>query len=42
MSQMGQSRRFDVLSVTSALPQIADISGPGRYFAFVPIADMGI
>ena len=24
----------------SGLPQTADISGPGRHFAFVPIADM--
>ena len=40
MSASGQSRRFNFLSITSGLPQRADISGRGRYFAFVPQTDI--
>jgi hypothetical protein len=35
-----QSRRFDLLSITSALPRTTDVSGLGRHFAFVPNADI--
>ena len=38
---MGQSRRFDLLSITSGLPPTSDVFGPNRHFAFVPIADIG-
>jgi hypothetical protein len=40
MSELGQSRRFRDVRSMSGLPQTADISGPGRHFAFVPTADM--
>ena len=39
MSEMGQTRRFRDVRDMSGLPQTADISGPGRHFAFVPQAD---
>ena len=39
MSASGQSRQFDLLSVTSALPRTSDVSGSGRHFAFVPSTD---
>ena len=38
MSDLGHSRRFGLLSVTSGLPQTADITRPGWHFAFVPLA----
>src|ERR1700704_5038487 len=37
-SVVGQSRRFRDVCRMSGLPQTADISGPGRHFAFVPLA----
>jgi hypothetical protein len=37
---LGQSRRFRDVRRMSGLPQIADISGPGRHFAFGPQADI--
>jgi hypothetical protein len=40
MTASGQSRRFDLLSIKSALPRTSDVSGRGRHFAFVPIADL--
>ena len=40
MSASGQTRQFDLLSVTSGLHPTADISGRGQHFAFVPNADM--
>jgi len=40
ISALSQSRRFDLLSVTSALPRTSDVSGRGRHFAFVPLADI--
>src|SRR5882757_6945505 len=40
MSAVGQSRRFDLLSVTSALPRTSDVSGPGRHFEYGPLADI--
>jgi hypothetical protein len=40
MSGLGQSRRFLDVCRMSARPQTADISGRGRYFAFVPTADL--
>ena len=36
-SASGQSRRFRDVRDMSGLPQTADIFGPGRHFAFVPI-----
>jgi hypothetical protein len=41
MSLLGQTRRFRDVRDMSGLPQTADISGPGRHFAFVPIAAIG-
>jgi hypothetical protein len=41
MSELGHSRRFRDGRGMSGLPQTADISGPGRHFAFVPIAVIG-
>jgi hypothetical protein len=40
MSPTGQTRRFRDVRDMSGLPQTADISGPGRHFAFVPKADI--
>jgi enamine deaminase RidA (YjgF/YER057c/UK114 family) len=40
MSALGQSRRFDLLSIKSALPRTSDVSGRGRHFAFVPTGDL--
>src|SRR5258705_13824256 len=40
MSASGQTRRFRDVRGMSGLPQTADISGPGRHFAFGPIADL--
>ena len=40
MSALGHLRRFFDVRDMSGLPQIADISGPGRPFAFVPAADI--
>jgi len=34
MSDLGHSRRFDLLGTTSALPPTSDISGSSRHFAF--------
>jgi len=39
MSALGQTRRFRDVRGMSGLPPTADISGHGRHFAFVPIAD---
>jgi len=36
MSASGQTRRFRDIRVTSGLLQAADVSGPGRHFAFGP------
>ena len=41
MSELGHSRRLGHVGDMSGLPQTADISGPGRHFAFVPNADIG-
>jgi len=40
MTASGQTRRFRDVRSMSGLPQIADISGPGRHFAFAPNTDM--
>jgi hypothetical protein len=40
MSELGQTRRFCDVRGMSGLTPTADISGPGRHFAFVPIADL--
>jgi len=40
MTALGQSRRFDLLSITSGLPPTSDVFGPNRHFAFVPRADI--
>jgi hypothetical protein len=40
MSAPGQTRRFRDVRDMSGLPQTADISGPGRHFAFVPRPDI--
>jgi hypothetical protein len=40
MSEMGQTRRFDLLSITSALPPTSDVSRTSQYFAFVPNSDI--
>jgi hypothetical protein len=37
---LGQSSRLRDVRGMSGLPQTADISGPSRHFAFVPIADI--
>src|SRR4030088_2285310 len=39
-SVMGHSRRLGLVGDMSGLPQTADISGPGRHFAFVPKAEV--
>ena len=39
-SAMGQTRRLRDVRDMSGLPQTADISGPGRHFAFVPKAEV--
>ena len=39
MPASGQSRRFGLLSITSALPRTPDVSRFGRHFAFVPCVD---
>jgi len=39
MSASGQTRRFRDVREMSGLPRTADISGPVRHFAFVPISD---
>src|SRR3981189_2621572 len=39
-SVVGQTRRFDLLSVTSDVHSTSDVSGPGRHFAVGPLADM--
>jgi hypothetical protein len=36
----GQTHRFRDVRDMSGLPQTADISGPGRHFAFVPQSDI--
>jgi len=41
ISASGQTRRFRDVPGMSGLPQTADISRPGRHFAFVPNADIG-
>ena len=38
--RFGQTRRFDLLSVTSGLPPTADVSGPGWHLTFVPRPDI--
>jgi hypothetical protein len=40
MSEMGQSRRFGDVSVTSALPAEADIHRKGRHVSNVPRVDI--
>jgi hypothetical protein len=40
MSAPGQTRRFRDVRGMAGLPQAADISGPGRHFAFVPEAEV--
>src|SRR5260370_42642320 len=40
MSALGHSRRLGHVGDMSGLPQTADISGPGRPFAFVPFAEV--
>jgi hypothetical protein len=40
VSALGRSRRFGLLSITSAPPRTTDVSRPGRHFAFVPQTDM--
>jgi hypothetical protein len=40
MSALGQTRRFREVGGMSGLPLTADISGPGRHFAFGPTADI--
>ena len=42
MSDLGQSRRFDLLTFTSGLRPTPDISGPGRHFALGPKADLDV
>jgi hypothetical protein len=42
MPASGQSRRFGLLSITSALPRTPDVSRFGRHFAFVPKAAMAL
>ena len=37
---MGESRRFDLLSIKSVLPRTSDVSERGLRFAFVPIAEV--
>src|SRR5882757_307493 len=37
-SVVGQTRRFDLLSVTSDVHSTSDVSGPGRHFAVGPRA----
>jgi hypothetical protein len=40
MTALGQTRRFcDVRSMSDVTPT-ADISGPSRHFAFVPLGEM--
>jgi hypothetical protein len=41
-SVVGHSRRLGLVCGTSGLPQTADISGPGRHFAFVPEGDIAL
>src|ERR687897_999016 len=40
MSALGHSRRLGLVGDMSGLPQTADISGPGRQFAFGPGPDI--
>jgi hypothetical protein len=40
MSDVGQPRRFDLLSGTSDMPSRSDVFGPGRHFAKVPRAEL--
>jgi hypothetical protein len=40
MTALGHSRRFRDVRDMSGQPQTADISGPGRHFAFVPLSDI--
>jgi hypothetical protein len=40
MSGWGQSRRFDCLPPTSALPPSTDIVSSARQVRFVPVADV--
>jgi hypothetical protein len=42
MSELGQSRRFDVPPVISGLPPQTDINLPTRLVRFVPIAEIGM
>ena len=39
-SVVGQTRRFDLLSITSDMPSTSDLPGPGQHFAKGPSADM--
>ena len=39
-SAWGQTRRFDLLSVTSDVHSTSDVSGPGRHFAVGPKAEI--
>jgi hypothetical protein len=39
-SVVGQTRRFDLLSVTSDVHSTSDVSGPGRHFAVGPKPDV--
>jgi len=39
-SALGQTRRFRDVCSMSGLPPTADVSRPGRHFAFVPRADV--
>jgi hypothetical protein len=40
MSQLGQSRRFDVRPATSGLPRATDIVSASRQVCFVPTSDI--
>ena len=40
MSVWGQTRRFDLLSITSDMPSTSDVSGPGQHFAKVPVPEV--
>src|ERR1700737_3880957 len=42
MTASGHSRRFRGISVTSALPPIADLRRKDRHVGFVPIPDLGL
>jgi hypothetical protein len=38
---LGQTRRFDLMSITSDVPPTSDVSRPDWHFAFGPRADLG-